>query len=69
MNNQEPPSVTAQQQFSTHLPWHIEPEIEAERQQFLRQRLTVVPDIQRAYLSLQRYPTYACRYRMATGKS
>ena len=46
MNNQEHASSTVQQ-FQTRFLWRTELEIMPERQQFLRQCLTIVPDIQR----------------------
>ncbi|MHB8597677.1 MAG: pentapeptide repeat-containing protein [Ktedonobacteraceae bacterium] len=45
MHNQEPSSNTAHSS-QTSPAWRTEPEIDSERQQFLRQRLTIVPDIQ-----------------------
>jgi uncharacterized protein YjbI with pentapeptide repeats len=51
VNNQQASSDSVQPS-STPIPkrpaWRTEPEIDAERQQFLRQRLTIVPDIQQA---------------------
>lgn len=46
MNNQELSSVGAQSP-KTLLSWCTEPEIDAERQKFLTERLAIVPDIQR----------------------
>ena len=46
MNNQEQASGTAQQS-QTGFSWRTEPEIDGQRQQFLRQCLMIVPDIQR----------------------
>ena len=49
--NEQSTSVDGEQHFSASLPvrpaWRTEPEIDADRQQFLRQRLAIVPDIQR----------------------
>ncbi len=45
MNKQEISSIAVQPHF-TLSSWRIKPEIDAERQSFLRQRLTIIPDIQ-----------------------
>ena len=52
MNNMEHSSVTAQQS-STRFSWRTEPEVDAQRQQFLSQCLMTVPDIQRVIYSFK----------------
>src|SRR5438105_1845808 len=46
MNNQQLSSSTSQSSHTRPV-WQIEPEIDSERQQFLAERLAIIPDIQR----------------------
>jgi hypothetical protein len=44
--NKQDPSVSPASRMREPRPWSTEPEISDERQQFLRQRLSLPPDIQ-----------------------